>query len=63
MLRAEYRLWSFPVQPHAVRCHRSLCYFLKPDEPNLFRYLKQNGYDVYWYGKNDLLRRRLFPIV
>jgi Arylsulfatase A and related enzymes len=41
--------------PVHVRGHRSLYYFLQPDEPNLFRYLKQNGYDVYWYGKNDLL--------
>ncbi len=43
---------GWPVHVHG---HRSLYYFLKPDEPNLFHYLKQNGYDVYWYGKNDLL--------
>jgi arylsulfatase A-like enzyme len=41
--------------PVHVRGHRSLYYLLHQDEPNLFRYLKQNGYDVYWYGKNDLL--------
>jgi len=41
--------------PVHVRGHRSLYYFLRPDEPNLLRYLKQTGYDVYWYGKNDLL--------
>jgi choline-sulfatase len=41
--------------PVHVRGHRSLYYFLRPDEPQLFRYLKGNGYDVYWYGKNDLL--------
>jgi arylsulfatase A-like enzyme len=41
--------------PVHVRGHRSLYYGLHPDEPNLFRYLKQAGYDVYWYGKNDLL--------
>ena len=41
--------------PVHVRGHRSLYYFLHDDEPNIFRYLRQNGYDVYWYGKNDLL--------
>lgn len=47
--------------PVHVRGHRSLYYFLRPDEPNLLRYLKQNGYDVYWYGKNDLLAPESFP--
>jgi arylsulfatase A-like enzyme len=47
--------------PVHVRGHRSLYYFLHRDEPNLFRYLKQNGYDVYWYGKNDLLAPESFP--
>lgn len=45
-------LTGWPVH---VRGHRSLYYGLHPDEPNLFRYLKEAGYDVYWYGKNDLL--------
>lgn len=40
--------------PH-VRGHRTLWHMLRPDEPNLLRYLKQAGYQVYWYGKNDLL--------
>lgn len=40
--------------PH-VRGHRTLWHLLRPDEPNLFRYLKQAGYDVHWYGKNDTL--------
>jgi len=47
--------------PVHVRGHRSLYYFLHPDEPNLFRYLKQGGYDVYWYGKNDTLSPESFP--
>lgn len=47
--------------PVHVRGHRSLYYALHQDEPNLFRYLKQNGYDVYWYGKNDLLAPECFP--
>ncbi len=46
--------------PTSVRGHRSLYYFLRPEEPNLFRYLKQNGYDVYWYGKNDALASQSF---
>ena len=45
-------LTGWPVH---VRGHRSLYYGLHPDEPNLFRYLKEAGYDVYWFGKNDLL--------
>ncbi len=52
-------LTGWPVH---VRGHRSLYYDLHPDEPNLFRYLKDNGYDVYWYGKNDLLSPDSFPL-
>ena len=40
--------------PH-VRGHRTLWHMLRPDEPNLLRYLKQEGYEVLWGGKNDLL--------
>lgn len=40
--------------PH-VAGHRTLWHLLRPHEPNLFRSLKQAGYDVRWYGKNDLL--------
>jgi len=46
--------------PTSVRGHRSQMYFLRPDEPNLFRYLRQAGYDVYWAGKNDMLAARSF---
>ncbi len=45
--------------PH-VRGHRTLWHMLRPDEPNLLRYLKQAGYQVYWYGKNDLLAQDSF---
>jgi choline-sulfatase len=41
--------------PTSVRGHRSLYYFLKPGEPNMFRYLRQAGYDVFLFGKNDVL--------
>lgn len=46
--------------PTSVRGHRSLFYFLRPDEPNLFRYLRRAGYDVFWYGKNDALAAQSF---
>jgi arylsulfatase A-like enzyme len=41
--------------PTSVRGHRSLYYFLQPDEPNMLRYLREAGYDVYLFGKNDVL--------
>ena len=47
--------------PTSVRGHRSLYYFLRPEEPNLFRYLKDAGYDVIWLGKNDALAQQTFP--
>lgn len=43
-----------------VRGHRSLWHLLQPDEPNLLKYLKQAGYDVRWWGKNDLLAQASF---
>ncbi|MEZ4830703.1 MAG: sulfatase-like hydrolase/transferase [Caldilineaceae bacterium] len=46
--------------PH-VRGHRTLWHMLRPDEPNLLRYLKQKGYTVHWYGKNDLLAPAASP--
>jgi arylsulfatase A-like enzyme len=46
--------------PTSVRGHRSLYDFLKPDEPNMFRYLRQAGYDVFLYGKNDVLAPATF---
>ncbi len=46
--------------PTSVRGHRSQMYFLRPDEPNLFRDLRKAGYDVFWAGKNDALAARSF---
>ncbi|MFP4107305.1 MAG: sulfatase-like hydrolase/transferase, partial [Phycisphaerae bacterium] len=40
--------------PH-VRGHRTLWHCLRPEEPNLLKYLKQGGYEVAMFGKNDLL--------
>ena len=36
------------------RGHRTLWHLLQPDEPSLFRYLKKSGYEIKWFGKNDL---------
>jgi arylsulfatase A-like enzyme len=46
--------------PTSVRGHRSLFYFLRPEEPNLFRYLREASYDVFWFGKNDALAMQTF---
>ena len=40
--------------PH-VSGHRTLWNPLQSYEPNTMRYLKQAGYDVHWFGKNDCL--------
>jgi arylsulfatase A-like enzyme len=48
--------------PVHVRGHRSLYYGLHPDEPNLLRYLKEDGYNVYFFGKNDLLSPDSFAL-
>jgi arylsulfatase A-like enzyme len=40
--------------PH-VRGHRTMHYMLRPDEPSLLESLKENGYFVWWGGKNDLI--------
>jgi arylsulfatase A-like enzyme len=46
--------------PTSVRGHRSLYYFLRPEEPNIFRYLRRADYDVFWFGKNDALAAQSF---
>ncbi len=40
--------------PH-VRGHRTMFHMMRPDEPVLLRTLKENGYYVWWGGKNDLV--------
>lgn len=40
--------------PH-VRGHRTMSHMMRPDEPVLLRTLKENGYYVWWGGKNDLV--------
>ncbi|MBM3216102.1 sulfatase [Candidatus Poribacteria bacterium] len=39
----------------STRGHRTLWHSLRPYEPHLFRYLHEAGYDIRWYGKNDML--------
>ncbi len=39
--------------PH-VAGHRTLWNLLRPEEPSLFGYLREAGYTIQWYGKNDL---------
>ncbi len=40
--------------PH-VRGHRTMFHMLRPDEPMLLRTLRDNGYHVWWGGKNDVV--------
>ena len=46
--------------PH-VSGHRTLWHLLRPHEPSLFRYLREAGYHIEWYGKNDLYSEDSFP--
>lgn len=47
--------------PH-VRGHRTLNYLLRKEEPNLMKYLRDDGYWVEWYGKNDLFNQDSFDM-
>ena len=40
--------------PH-VRGHRTMHHMMQPDEPVLLKTLKDEGYFVWWGGKNDLI--------
>ena len=44
------------LYPHCMG-HRSNWHLLRPHEPHLFKYLYEGGYDIHWFGKNDLLAR------
>jgi len=48
--------------PH-VRGHRTMYHMMHDDEPVLLKTLKDNGYHVWWGGKNDLIsaERSLAP--
>ena len=38
--------------------HRSLYQLLQPHEENLFKFLKEKGYEVIWLGRNDLFDKK-----
>jgi len=44
------------LYPHCAG-HRSNWNLVRPHEPHLFKYLHEAGYDIRWYGKNDMLAR------
>jgi len=46
--------------PTSATGHRGFSYLLQPDEPNLFRTLREGGYDTYFFGKNDVLAPETF---
>ncbi|MHA1339180.1 MAG: sulfatase-like hydrolase/transferase [Promethearchaeota archaeon] len=42
--------------------HRSLYHLLQPYEENLFKFLKERGYEVVWIGRNDLFSNKAAKI-
>ncbi len=42
------------LYPHCAG-HRSMWHLIRPHEPHLFKYLHEAGYDIHWFGKNDIL--------
>ena len=45
-----------------VRGHRTMYHMLRKDEPVLLKILKDNGYFVWWGGKNDLVPGQYDPM-
>lgn len=44
-----------------VNGHRTMHHMLRRHEPNMLRYFKQQGYHVWWGGKNDMLALDVIP--
>lgn len=42
------------LYPH-TKGHRTMHYLCRPDEPNILKEMKNNGYEVIWIGRNDLV--------
>lgn len=42
------------LYPHTMG-HRTMHYLQKPGEPNILKTMKENGYEVIWIGRNDVL--------
>ncbi|MFX1536282.1 MAG: sulfatase-like hydrolase/transferase, partial [Promethearchaeota archaeon] len=51
---APSRVCTFTGQYPHNGGHRSLYQLLRPHDENLFKMLKEQGYDVVWVGRNDL---------
>ncbi len=52
------RCCTFTGQYVHTNSHRSLYNLLQPHEENLFKFLKEKGYDVIWIGRNDLFDKK-----
>jgi len=48
------RVCTFTGTYPMAGAHRSLFQLLRPDDENLFKFLKEKGYEVIWIGRNDL---------
>lgn len=42
------------LYPHTTG-HRTMHFLQNPDEPNFLRTMKNNGYEVVWVGRNDII--------
>lgn len=42
------------LYPHTTG-HRTMHFLQNPDEPNFLRTMKNNGYEVIWIGRNDII--------
>ncbi len=42
------------LYPHTTG-HRTMHYLMRQDEPNILKTMKENGYEVIWIGRNDVL--------
>lgn len=42
------------LYPHTTG-HRTIHYLQNPEEPNILRTMKNNGYEVIWIGRNDVI--------
>lgn len=42
------------LYPHTTG-HRTMHYLQRPDEPNILKVMKANGYEVVWIGRNDVV--------
>lgn len=55
---APSRIATFTGQYVHSNNHRSLYQLLEPNEENLFKFLKDKGYEVIWVGRNDLFTKK-----